>query len=123
MGAGAEMREEAVEVEAASVKEEKTPVSCSICLDAVVVVGGERSTARLQCGHEFHLDCIGSAFNSKGVMQCPNCRKVEKGNWLYASGSRPSQDINMDEWAHDEDLYDVSYSEMVCGHMNFILKH
>ncbi|GJN36004.1 hypothetical protein PR202_gb24827 [Eleusine coracana subsp. coracana] len=94
-------------------KEEKAAaVSCSICLDAVVAAGGERSTARLQCGHEFHLDCIGSAFNAKGIMQCPNCRKVEKGNWLYANGSRPAQDVNMDEWAHDEDLYDVSYSEM-----------
>ena len=30
-------------------------VSCSICLDRVVVGGEERSTARLQCGHEFHL--------------------------------------------------------------------
>jgi hypothetical protein len=68
-------------------------------------------------------DCIGSAFNAKGVMQCPNCRKIEKGNWLYANGSRPSQDINMEEWAHDEDLYDVSYSEMVCDHVNVILKY
>jgi hypothetical protein len=30
-------------------------VSCSICLDRVVAGGEERSTARLQCGHEFHL--------------------------------------------------------------------
>jgi hypothetical protein len=64
-------------------------------------------------------DCIGSAFNAKGVMQCPNCRKIEKGNWLYANGSRPTQDVNMDEWAHDEDLYDVSYSEMVRNHVIF----
>jgi hypothetical protein len=28
----------------------------------------------------------------------------------------------MDDWAHDEDLYDVSYSEMVCDHVNRILK-
>ncbi|XBJ22939.1 hypothetical protein VPH35_001230 [Triticum aestivum] len=114
MGAGAEPREEEpLEVEeGAGGKEEKAAVSCSICLDAVVAASAERSTARLQCGHEFHLDCIGSAFNAKGVMQCPNCRKIEKGNWLYANGSRPSHDINMDEWAHEEDLYDVSYSEM-----------
>lgn len=56
-------------------------------------------------------------------MQCPNCRKIEKGNWLYANGSRPSHDINMDEWAHEEDLYDVSYSEMVRDHVNFILEN
>jgi hypothetical protein len=39
-------------------KEEKAAaaaVSCSICLEAVVAASGERSTARLQCGHEFHL--------------------------------------------------------------------
>jgi hypothetical protein len=39
-------------------KEEKAAaaaVSCSICLEAVVTASGERSTARLQCGHEFHL--------------------------------------------------------------------
>lgn len=57
-------------------------------------------------------DCIGSAFNIKGAMQCPNCRKIEKGQWLYATGCRSFTDI-MDEWNHDEDLYDLSYSEMV----------
>ncbi|XP_062198386.1 E3 ubiquitin-protein ligase IPI1-like isoform X2 [Phragmites australis] len=87
-------------------------MSCSICLDAVVAGGEDRSTARLQCGHEFHLDCIGSAFNAKGIMQCPNCRKIETGNWLYANGSRSSQDVNNDEWGYDEDLYDVAHSEV-----------
>ncbi|KAL5220274.1 hypothetical protein ABZP36_024987 [Zizania latifolia] len=87
-------------------------VACSICFDAVVAGGGDRSTARLQCGHEFHLDCIGSAFNAKGVMQCPNCRKIEKGNWLYANGPLPSQDVNIEEWANnDEDFYDASQPE------------
>ncbi len=37
------------------------------------------------CGGCF-FDCIGSAFNSKGTMQCPNCRQVEDGEWLYANG-------------------------------------
>nr|GMD40544.1 E3 ubiquitin-protein ligase RFI2-like isoform X4 [Ipomoea batatas] len=49
-------------------------------------------------------DCIGSAFNAKGAMQCPNCRKVEKGQWLYASGHRSLPEFSMDDWAHDEDL-------------------
>ncbi|XP_058213324.1 E3 ubiquitin-protein ligase RFI2 [Rhododendron vialii] len=89
-------------------------VSCSICLEAVTD-NGARSWAKLQCGHEFHLDCIGSAFNSKGAMQCPNCRKVEKGQWLYAGGYRPLPEFSMDDWAHDEDLYDLSYSEMSFG--------
>ncbi|KAG8390980.1 hypothetical protein BUALT_Bualt01G0140200 [Buddleja alternifolia] len=89
-------------------------VWCSICLD-VVMDNGDRSWAKLQCGHQFHLDCIGSAFNTKGAMQCPNCRKIEKGQWLYANGSRPVPEFSMDDLAHDEDLYDLSYSEMSFG--------
>ncbi|KAL8208885.1 hypothetical protein R6Q57_008297 [Mikania cordata] len=85
-------------------------VSCSICLE-VVTDTGDRSWAKLQCGHQFHLDCIGSAFNVKGVMQCPNCRKIEKGQWLYANGCRSYPEFSMDDWAHDEDLYDLSYTE------------
>ncbi|XP_078168949.1 E3 ubiquitin-protein ligase IPI1-like [Carex rostrata] len=91
---------------------------CSICLE-IVTTGGDRSIARLKCGHEFHLDCIGSAFNVKGVMQCPNCRKVEKGSWLYAnrpSRNVPVPDLNvMDEWTPDEDLYDLTYPEIPFG--------
>ncbi|KAJ6683064.1 hypothetical protein OIU74_021173 [Salix koriyanagi] len=89
-------------------------VSCSICLE-VVTDNGDRSWAKLQCGHQFHLDCIGSAFNVKGAMQCPNCRKIEKGQWLYANGCRSLPEFTMDDWAHDEDLYDLSYSEMSFG--------
>jgi len=63
MGVGAEPKEDAAGTgsaaaaeEGASGKEEKAAaVSCSICLDAVLAATGERSTARLQCGHEFHL--------------------------------------------------------------------
>ncbi|CAH1418385.1 unnamed protein product [Lactuca virosa] len=51
------------------------------------------------------------AFNKPGVMQCPNCRKIEKGRWLYAYGCRPYPEFSMDDWTHDEDLYDFSYSE------------
>lgn len=88
-------------------------VPCSICLD-VVTDDGDRSWAKLQCGHQFHLDCIGSAFNIKGAMQCPNCRKIEKGQWLYANGGRQLPEF-MDDWTPDEELYDLSYSEMSFG--------
>ncbi|KAF8653859.1 hypothetical protein HU200_061988 [Digitaria exilis] len=81
--------------------------ACSICLDPVLAGGGGRSVAKLQCGHEFHLDCIGSAFNAKGAMQCPNCRKIEKGRWLYASGQLPSADIDLGGWAAS-DNYDIA---------------
>ncbi|XP_039056601.1 E3 ubiquitin-protein ligase RFI2-like isoform X2 [Hibiscus syriacus] len=87
-------------------------VSCSICLDLVSDTGG-RSWAKLHCGHQFHLDCIGSAFNMKGAMQCPNCRKVEKGQWLYARGSTQSlPELTMEEWSVEEEYYDPVYSEM-----------
>ncbi|TXG65150.1 hypothetical protein EZV62_006425 [Acer yangbiense] len=89
-------------------------VSCSICLETVTD-NGDRSWAKLHCGHEFHLDCIGSAFNIKGAMQCPNCRKIEKGQWLYANGCRSVPEFSMDDWTHDEDLYDLGYSEMSFG--------
>ncbi|URE03437.1 zinc finger, C3HC4 type, domain containing protein [Musa troglodytarum] len=108
--------------------DEVVHVYCSICLSAVKC-GGDRSTAKLQCGHEFHLDCIGSAFNAKGVMQCPNCRKVEEGNWFYANGSHSTPELTMDEWIQDEDLYNLNYAESdlvtfstsVC--INFFLSH
>jgi len=46
-------------------------------------------------------------------MQCPNCRKVEEGQWLYANGFTPSfPEFSMDDWNHDEDPYDPSYSEL-----------
>lgn len=56
-------------------------------------------------------DCIGSAFNAKGEMQCPNCRKVETGLWLYANGHRG--EVNMDDWTLEDDLNDLSRPEMV----------
>lgn len=31
-----------------------TVITCSICLEHVSI-GGDRSTANLQCGHQFHL--------------------------------------------------------------------
>ncbi|CAH8361616.1 unnamed protein product [Eruca vesicaria subsp. sativa] len=90
-------------------------VACSICLDTVAK-DGDRAWANLQCGHQFHLDCIGSAFNAKGVMQCPNCRKVEKGQWLYANGCRSHPEFNVEDWVHEEEIYDIgSYSEMAFG--------
>ncbi|KAG5514226.1 hypothetical protein RHGRI_035583 [Rhododendron griersonianum] len=88
-------------------------VPCSICLD-LVTDNGDRSIAKLQCGHQFHLDCIGSAFNVKGAMQCPNCRKVERGQWLFASGSTNSfPEFVMDDWTPDD--YALNYTEMPLG--------
>ncbi|KAI7756083.1 hypothetical protein M8C21_000446 [Ambrosia artemisiifolia] len=94
--------------------------SCSICLEDVTDCG-DRAFAKLHCGHQFHLDCIGSAFNVKGVMQCPNCRKIEKGQWLYADGSRSYTELNIDDLVNPEDVYDLTYHEssMWCPYDEF----
>ncbi|PKA48942.1 hypothetical protein AXF42_Ash016458 [Apostasia shenzhenica] len=47
------------------------------------------------------------------MMQCPNCRKIEKGNWLYGNGCCFFPVFNTDGWRHDEELYDFNYLEMV----------
>ncbi|KAF6163773.1 hypothetical protein GIB67_012132 [Kingdonia uniflora] len=104
------------EEEDASLNNNNNSVSCSICLDLVIDKGGDRSIAKLQCGHQFHLDCIGSEFNAKGAMQCPNCRKVEEGQWFYAN--RPGHsgsliDVNFEELI--EELYELSYPELPFG--------
>ncbi|RVW54536.1 E3 ubiquitin-protein ligase RFI2 [Vitis vinifera] len=49
----------------------------------------------------------------KGAMQCPNCRKIERGRWLFANGSaRSFPEFSMDDWTPDEETYDFNYSEM-----------
>ncbi|CAN6895162.1 unnamed protein product [Brassica oleracea var. botrytis] len=61
-------------------------------------------------------NCIGSAFNAKGVMQCPNCRKIEKGQWLYANGCRSHPEFNVEDWVHEEEFFDIGgYSEVAFG--------
>lgn len=89
-------------------------VSCSVCLEAVADKG-DRSIAKLKCSHQFHLDCIGSAFNAKGAMQCPNCRNIENGQWLYANGCNPYEDIILENFTNNQDLYDVNHTEMPFG--------
>ncbi|XP_042421056.1 uncharacterized protein LOC122009101 isoform X2 [Zingiber officinale] len=90
----------------------KEVATCSVCLEAVTG-GGGRATARLLCRHQFHLDCIGSAFNVKGVMECPNCREVEKGCWLYANGPHTPRNVRMGERIHDGELSNFHHLEMV----------
>lgn len=75
----------------------------------------------IYCWHAFIalLDCIGSAFNAKGMMQCPNCRKVERGQWLYASGPNHNHSSSDDfDWMGD-DIYDVTFAELVLNYSNF----
>lgn len=41
----------------------------------------------------FSSDCIGSAFNVKGVMECPNCREIENGVWRCFENGSPGPDL------------------------------
>lgn len=79
-----------------AVQSPSSGVLCSICIE-VVADDGSRSRAKLRCGHEFHLDCIGSAFNMKGAMQCPNCRKIENGQWLHANDHSVPENSSVEE--------------------------
>eukprot|EP01137_Pigoraptor_chileana_P012777 Opistho-2@65513 len=46
--------------------------------------GWRRSTVRLRCRHEFHFECAGTYFNSKGRMECPMCHRIDStGVWAY----------------------------------------
>ncbi|KAF7834507.1 E3 ubiquitin-protein ligase RFI2-like [Senna tora] len=79
---------------------------CSICLEDVSANCG-KTVVTLQCSDVFHLDCIGSAFNAKGSMQCPNCQAVENGVWRQFENERlpPAENVMMNvDTNDDEDL-------------------
>ncbi|KAF8112768.1 hypothetical protein N665_0062s0111 [Sinapis alba] len=82
--------------------------SCTICLEPLVNAQDDRRTlVTLICGHKFHLDCIGSAFNAKGFMQCPNCKQIEPGQWRYAANP-PIQNIREGERIAVEEADDAN---------------
>ncbi|XP_078447440.1 uncharacterized protein LOC144716221 [Wolffia australiana] len=101
-------REEAAREDAQSAG--PSSVSCSICLENLSPSSGPRSVATLLCGHEFHLDCIGSAFNAGGIMKCPNCRRVENGRWLYSNGCRSSHQI-LEESALEDVYHSLGHAD------------
>ncbi|KAG8658832.1 uncharacterized protein LOC110611268 isoform X2 [Manihot esculenta] len=80
-------------------------VKCSVCWEEVSDTSG-RTVVKLRCSHMFHLDCIGSAFNASGSMQCPNCRKVEIGLWRRFENNSPEESIDEDD--NDEDVDDFT---------------
>lgn len=42
-------------------------------------------------------DCLGTAYNAKGFMECPNCRNIEEGQWRFANGRFHAEDMIDDE--------------------------
>eukprot|EP00958_Prasinococcus_capsulatus_P017228 scaffold1938_cov399-Prasinococcus_capsulatus_cf.AAC.21 len=62
--------------------------TCRICFDRLDPKGGRTLVTLAGCNHEFHLDCIGSFFNTTGgQMICPLCRATEEGQWLYSGAT------------------------------------
>ncbi|KAG7547785.1 Zinc finger RING-type [Arabidopsis suecica] len=55
---------------------------CVVCFEPLTNDAEERTVVKLRCSHSFHLDCLGSHFNTKKSMECPCCRQIEKGQWL-----------------------------------------
>ncbi|CDY31489.1 BnaC05g15980D [Brassica napus] len=94
-------------------------ISCSICLE-LVVDDGSRSSAKLQCGHQFHLGLsLLLSYNQSFV-----CYPL-MGQWLFANGStRLFPEFVMEDWIPEEDLYALSYPEMgfvlVCSELQVL---
>ncbi|KAH7288192.1 hypothetical protein KP509_31G016200 [Ceratopteris richardii] len=91
--------------------------SCSVCLETASEDSEARTTVKLMCGHHFHLDCIGSAFNAKGRMQCPNCRQVEPGVWHFANGCGCHED-SVNDLTLEEDVEAYGYRGAVNLHFS-----
>lgn len=49
------------------------------------------------------VDCIGSAFNTKGLMQCPNCRHIEQGEWLSCGHNCTPEEYIVEEYVVEEE--------------------
>lgn len=100
-------------------EEKAAPVmSCSICLDTVVAGGEERSTARLQCGHEFHLgerlrcleisrlflDCATHVFGSWEVAEAGCCLNYFSGEFKGSVSGLGLGKIGIWEWVSVWDI-------------------
>lgn len=46
-------------------------------------------------------------------MQCPNCRNVEEGKWLYANSYNFPQEVNLDEFTREEEISTLNSLELV----------
>ncbi|KAH9619022.1 hypothetical protein KSS87_012364 [Heliosperma pusillum] len=91
---------------------DSTSVTCSVCLDLITngAYGWKEVANNLKI--KMYDYCIGSAFNMRGTMQCPNCRTIESGQWLYASGSTNSPpELSMDDGSTDTQPNYLGFTE------------
>jgi hypothetical protein len=49
-------------------------------------------------------------------MQCPNCRDIEDGQWLYANGCSSHEDIPFEDIVYDDDYDIYGVSELIFSH-------
>ncbi|CAA7058624.1 unnamed protein product [Microthlaspi erraticum] len=70
---------------------------CTICLEPLLV-NTDRTVVTLMCNHKFHIDCIGSAFNARNSMQCPNCMRIEPGQWRFSTCNHQNFDWRDEDW-------------------------
>jgi len=76
------------------------------CVPAIICTG-----VPVRCA-----DCIGSAFNAKGMMQCPNCRAVEDGQWLFCAPSGGHMDdLLPEEYRFEDEAEFVLHQEEESG--------
>ncbi|EOY06532.1 Uncharacterized protein TCM_021218 [Theobroma cacao] len=82
-------------------------VCCSICLEEASD-DCDRTVVRLRY-------CIGSTFNSTGVMRCPNCRQIENGTWRRFDYWN-MQDWVVEYWTNDDVEEIVRYNPRFMFH-------
>ncbi|RXH75619.1 hypothetical protein DVH24_039318 [Malus domestica] len=58
-------------------------------------------------------NCIGSAFNVKGIMECPNCREIENGKWRYYVSCSPDHELDLSEDEMDYEDSPIEFLDMV----------
>ncbi|CAN6700384.1 unnamed protein product [Malus baccata var. baccata] len=58
-------------------------------------------------------NCIGSAFNVKGIMECPNCREIENGEWRYYVSRSPDHELDLSEDEMDYEDSPIEFLDMV----------
>ncbi|CAN6679298.1 unnamed protein product [Malus baccata var. baccata] len=58
-------------------------------------------------------NCIGSAFNVKGIMECPNCCEIENGEWRYYVSRSPDHELDLSEDEMDYEDSPIEFLDMV----------
>ncbi|KAM1321548.1 hypothetical protein ACFX13_014803 [Malus domestica] len=79
--------------------------------------GKEMSVMAMELKEEVDVctrkDCIGSAFNVKGIMECPNCREIENGKWRYYVSCSPDHELDLSEDEMDYEDSPIEFLDMV----------